>query len=472
MTSPAPRTSLTARPLAVLGLLAALLLALPITAARAETPPGGIGGFDPGLLITDALMFDGGALGAAEIDAFLDERGASCRTGVDGAPCLKDLAMSTPQREKTAYCAAIPAGTAQSAGQILAAVSAACGVSPKALLVMLQKEQGLVTTAAPTWKKLDQALGFACPDFLGCDPAKAGFAQQIYQAGSRLQEYGDPARGFRYQAGRTYDLQYSPFEFCGTGRVSIANRATAALYNYTPFTPSQAALDAGAGVVADDVCATYGNRNFYRIYATWFGSPTGADPTPSPIAAPSIGTPKAPFTDVRHGQSQFFVEIAWLKHQKLATGWADGTYRPYQPIGRDAMAAFLYRAAGSPEFTPPVVSPFTDVTPQTQYYREITWAQAQGITTGYPDGTFRPTQPIARDAMAAFLYRAAGSPAHTPPASSPLGDITPESTIFYREITWAASQRISTGWPDGTYRPAEPISREAMAAFVYRWKVA
>ena len=73
--------------------------------------------------------------------------------------------------------------------------------------------------------------------------------------------------------------------------------------------------------------------------------------------------------------------------------------------------------------------------------------------------------------MAAFLYRAAGSPAHTPPPATALRDVTPSSTIFYAEITWVLEQRIATGWGDGTYRPTEPISREAMAAFVYRWKV-
>lgn len=455
---------------ALVALLAAFALGA-TPAAQAEPQTGGVGGFDPGRIITDEVMFDGDAISAAGIDVLLAEKGAGCQTGADGAPCLKDLRMSTPYRPKTPYCAEIPAADAQSAGQILAAVGTACDVSPKVLVVMLQKEQGLVTTSTPTWRKLDAALGFACPDFLGCDPGKAGFAQQIYQAGSRLQEYGDPARGFRYRAGRTYDIQYSPYEFCGTGRVSIANRATAALYNYTPFTPSQATLDAGAGVVADDVCAAYGNRNVYRIYATWFGSPTGADPNRRAVAAPRSGTPAPPFADVAHGASPFFVEISWLKRTGLTTGYADGTYRPGQPIARDAMAAFLYRAAGSPAFTPPAVSPFRDVTPGSPFYREITWAAAQGITTGYADGTFRPGQPIARDAMAAFLYRAAGSPAHTPPPATALRDVTPSSTIFYAEITWVLEQRIATGWGDGTYRPTEPISREAMAAFVYRWKV-
>jgi len=48
---------------------------------------------------------------------------------------------------------------------------------------------------------------------------------------------------------------------------------------------------------------------------------------------------------------------------------------------------------------------FMDVTPQNPFYREIAWFKAQKITTGWPDGTFRPGQAIDRDAMAAFIAR-------------------------------------------------------------------
>ncbi|WP_422116934.1 S-layer homology domain-containing protein [Brachybacterium sp. UNK5269] len=416
------------------------------------------------------MMFDGDAMTAAQIDTFLDQRGASCVRGDDGADCLKDLRMNTPQRSATRYCQAIPAVASASAGRIIADVSRACDVSPRVILVMLQKEQGLITTRNATPKMLAQALGFGCPDFVGCDPRYAGFAQQIYNAGSRLQEYGDPARGYRYQAGRTYDIQYSPYAFCGYGEVRIFNRATAALYNYTPFTPTQATLDAGAGAVRDDVCATYGNRNFFRTFSEWFGSPSGAPTSRYPVAAPWGKDPAAPFTDVRYGQLIFFTEIAWMKHQRLADGWSDGTYRPFEPMKRDAMAAFLYRAAGSPPYTPPAKSPFKDVSTSMIFYKEIAWAESVGITEGWPDGTYRPFEPVKRDAMAAFLYRASGEPAYTPPARSPFVDV--DSTVIFRdEIAWAQSVGIANGWADGRYRPYEPILRDAMAAFIYRMEV-
>ncbi len=116
------------------------------------------------------------------------------------------------------------------------------------------------------------------------------------------------------------------------------------------------------------------------------------------------------YQDVAPG-NQFYNEMAWLYQQGISTGWTvlgGREYRPLQPVNRDAMAAFMYRLAGSPAFTPPARSPFLDVTPQTQFYKEITWLANKGITTGWdvPRGKeYRPLQPVNRDAMAAFMYR-------------------------------------------------------------------
>lgn len=58
------------------------------------------------------------------------------------------------------------------------------------------------------------------------------------------------------------------------------------------------------------------------------------------------------------------------------------TYRPLQPVNRDAMAAFLYRMAGSPAVRLPAASPFKGVSPRDQHYKAIIWAKQRGITTG------------------------------------------------------------------------------------------
>lgn len=196
--------------------------------------------------------------------------------------------------------------------------------------------------------------------------------------------------------------------------------------------------------------------------------------TATTYVAPEI----SPFQDIVPSQ-QFYRDMTWLSAQGISTGWKTGsgsaTYRPLTSINRDAMAAFIYRMAGSPAYTAPQNSAFTDVTTSHPFYKEISWLATLGISTGWETSvgtrTFRPDLPIGRDAMAAFLYRASGYPSFTPPARSPFKDVSPGQQ-FYKEMTWLSANDISTGWtePDGTatYRPLTDIKRDAMAAFLYR----
>ncbi|WP_234983340.1 S-layer homology domain-containing protein [Demequina sp. NBRC 110053] len=204
--------------------------------------------------------------------------------------------------------------------------------------------------------------------------------------------------------------------------------------------------------------------------------PLISDSTPDPVVLTDVAdVPKG-----SPGYSEFYNEITWFAQQGITTGYpnGDGTsrYRPLANVTRDAMAAFLYRYAGSPEVDLPATSPFVDVTPtSTAFYKEIVWLSKQGITSGWDVGggkkEFRPTEKITRDAMAAFLYRYAESPAWTAPQTSPFVDVKP-SQSFFHEITWLADTGITTGWTVGgkkEFRPYSPITRDAMAAFLYRF---
>ena len=172
------------------------------------------------------------------------------------------------------------------------------------------------------------------------------------------------------------------------------------------------------------------------------------------------------FSDVPAG-SHLQPEIEWLAASGITTGYPNGTYHPHESVERAAVAAYFYRLAGSPAVTLPQESPFIDVPTDHPFYKEIVWLHRRGITTGYPDGTFRPNAPINRDALAAFFYRAAQEPDYTPPATSPFTDMAPHDG-FYKEIAWMHSQNIAHGWPDRTFRPLQPVQRDAMAAFIYR----
>lgn len=176
----------------------------------------------------------------------------------------------------------------------------------------------------------------------------------------------------------------------------------------------------------------------------------------------------ADFKDVRKGDI-FYKEIKWMKTSGYSTGWSDNTYRPLQDVKRDAVMAFLYRMAGSPEVNNPHAHPFSDIDPSMPHYIPIVWAAQNGISTGWfmKDGTqeFRPYEPIKRDAMAAFLYRINGpEPIYS---HYSFRDVNSRH-IFEWEMRWMNQKGISTGWSDGTYRPFSNTKRDAMAAFLYR----
>ena len=186
----------------------------------------------------------------------------------------------------------------------------------------------------------------------------------------------------------------------------------------------------------------------------------------------SLPVPAATFPDVAPS-NPFVADISWLTDLGITRGYADGTFRPAGTVSRDAMAAFLYRFAGEPTFTAPATSPFLDVATTHPFYKEISWLAYTGISTGTvtPAGAYyKPGDSVSREAMAAFLYRFAGEPDFTAPATSPFLDVA-TTHPFYQAISWLADTGISTGTvtPAGAYyKPGDPVSREAMAAFLHR----
>jgi hypothetical protein len=149
-----------------------------------------------------------------------------------------------------------------------------------------------------------------------------------------------------------------------------------------------------------------------------------------PLRAASSAATIAAFTDVPVGHP-FFHEIEWLTTTGIADGYPDGTFRPDQPVTRQANAAFLHRLAESPAFTPPATAAFTDVPVGHPFFHEIEWLTTTGIADGYPDGTFRPDQPVTRQANAAFLHRLVDEGLVPDPAGPPPEWFTGSVDDFY-----------------------------------------
>lgn len=174
----------------------------------------------------------------------------------------------------------------------------------------------------------------------------------------------------------------------------------------------------------------------------------------------------SPYRDVPVGMA-FATEMEWMRNARVLEDPTAAYIRPLEATTRGSMALFMYNMAGRPSAT--TFNCFADVQTNTLQNRAICWARNRGIAGGWPDNTFRPNLSVARDAMAAFLYRMAGSPNYSPPAVSPFTDVGTNNQ-FYKEINWLAARGISTGWADGSFRPLQPIARDAMSAFLYRMR--
>lgn len=154
------------------------------------------------------------------------------------------------------------------------------------------------------------------------------------------------------------------------------------------------------------------------------------------------------------------------------TGWWPSTRLEAMTGGADGR---LWAASTWGELHAVTVSceplPFSDVDVDHPFCGSIAWLEGAGITTGFPDGTFRPAQPVSRQELAAFLHRMAGSPTPTP-GDPVFADVTPGHP-FYAAIQWMGQQGFATGTPQPPARPrfdpGQRISRQAAAAFLHRY---
>ena len=183
----------------------------------------------------------------------------------------------------------------------------------------------------------------------------------------------------------------------------------------------------------------------------------------------------AVFADVPRSH-KFFNEIEWMYRAKLTTGVntsAGLKFLPKTNLTREAMAAFLYRQHGKASWKPSGRSPFEDVAPGHKFYKEILWMYEMGLTNGIRTSSgieFQPKSSVSREAMAAFFFRQYAK-SYKAPLVSRFIDV-PKSHKFYKEISWMRDAGISTGVSAGSgkraYEPQVRLSREALAAFMFR----
>lgn len=169
------------------------------------------------------------------------------------------------------------------------------------------------------------------------------------------------------------------------------------------------------------------------------------------------------FADVAPG-AYYHDAVVWAVEKGVTGGTGEGRFSPDAPCTRAQTVTFLWRAAGSPAPSGKE-NPFKDVAPGAYYHDAVLWAVEKGITGGTAADTFSPEAVVTRGQTAAFLHRAAGSPAAK--GDSSFKDVA-SGAYYYDAVLWAAEKGITGGTGEGRFDPGAPCTRAQIVTFLYR----
>lgn len=191
---------------------------------------------------------------------------------------------------------------------------------------------------------------------------------------------------------------------------------------------------------------------------------------------------KTTYLDVSD-EAWYSTSIAFCQQHRLMDGDSNSSFRPDTPLTRAALAEALYRLAGSPasvesaEEAPAEIQDkeeeipfFTDVGEAHPNYAAIRWAKANGVVSGYEDGTFRPEAPITREQIAALLCNQQGGPQQEPASPDvPFTDQEDVSDWARTAVNWAYEGKLMSGTPEGSFLPQNNATRAEGAAIVMNY---
>lgn len=243
-----------------------------------EVEAANLANFDPGYIISDYQMSRYDAMTEEEIQAFLTAKNPCNNTNQSDYEYLTVRYPNLKWHFLDGHFVCLSEelfgdgeviGEGETAAHIIWQAAQDYQINPQVLIVLLQKEQGLITDTYPNSRQYRAATGYGCPDTAACSSKYYGFKNQVRNAAAMFRTVLDGG-WTNYPLGENY-IQYNPNAECGGSVVKVRSLATSALYRYTPYQPNEGALAAGYGTA---YCGSYGNRNFYHYFEDWFSGIT------------------------------------------------------------------------------------------------------------------------------------------------------------------------------------------------------
>ncbi len=179
------------------------------------------------------------------------------------------------------------------------------------------------------------------------------------------------------------------------------------------------------------------------------------------LFAPITGQAAGGFKDISTNYT-FYDEVLYLSSEEIISGFTDGTFRPNDTVTRAQAAIMIGRALdlnGDQRDTT-----FRDVTSNVTGSGYIASAVEKGIISGFSDRTYKPYQPVTRGQMAIFLNRAFTLSIGQ---TNSFSDVS-SNMAAYQSILNVSADGIASGYSDGTYRPDQSVTRGQFSAFMAR----
>ncbi|SDD38827.1 S-layer homology domain-containing protein [Peptococcus niger] len=152
-------------------------------------------------------------------------------------------------------------------------------------------------------------------------------------------------------------------------------------------------------------------------------------------------------------------------HYSYLTGYPDGSFAPNKGMTRAEVASLFTRLLkDQPLKGQSYKADLSDLHAGDWYADAVGYAVQKGIVSGYPDGTFKPNQAISRGEFAAIAARFTDMTGDQPPAFS---DLDPNHWS-YQAICQVAAKGWLSGYPDGSFKPNQPITRAEVATISNR----